>query len=201
MKLLLSLLAAVSIQAAYAQDFDRMFYVSWDVNTPLSNTDDWISGTSSRGLKLGYKKLINDNFTMGFDLGWSVYSEYQPTTTFVSEDGAFTTDYFKYQYVYELALSGQYYLPWRTRKVMPYVGLGVGAALSRYIIYYNVYSEGEDVWGLLVNPEMGVLFPFGGKVGAMVGAHYNFTTSDSEYFGLDRFNHFGAQVGIVFMSY
>jgi hypothetical protein len=87
------------------------------------------------------------------------------------------------------------------QKVLPFIGLGVGAGFNRYALYYNFYAEDDSNWGFRARPEIGVLFAFGGKVGATVGAHYDYTTAKSDYFNLSDFNHYGFNVGIVLMSY
>ena len=38
---------------------ENYFYINWDVNVPLSNTE-WISNTSARGAKIGYRMFIDD---------------------------------------------------------------------------------------------------------------------------------------------
>jgi hypothetical protein len=183
-----------------AQDFDRYFYFTWNYNIPLSNTN-WIGESSPKGLKMGYRKLLTDRISAGFDFTWSVYDQYEPTTTFVSDDGALTTDYFKYLYNYGLTINGQYFLPVNSTNILPYVGIGVGAAYNRYTMYYNIYADDDNAWGFLARPEVGVLFTFGRKVGATIGAHYDYSTAKSEYFALDNFNNYGFNVGLIFTSY
>lgn len=190
----------LGIVSAKAQDFDRYFYLSWMGSKPLSNTS-WIDNDSGKGMKFGYRKMINDKFAAGFDLTWATYDKYYPTATFEDGSRTITTDYFNYVYSYGLTLSGQYFLPFSTPRVMPFVGLGVGAALNRYFQYYNIYAEDDQSWGFLGRPEIGVLFPFGGKWGATVSGQYNFSTAKSDYFGYDDFNSLSVNVGVVLMSY
>lgn len=194
------LLIIVLHHSGVAQDFDRYFSIGWNANKPLSNTS-WIEEGSARGLKLTYRKLLNDRFAVGMDFSWAVYDEYQPTVTIEHSGGAITSDYFKYMYHYGLTLSGQYFLPVESRKLMPYAGLGLGVAYNRYTLFYNFYSESEEKYGFLGRPEIGVLFPFGGRVGANLSAHYDFSTAASDYFGYSNFSNVGFSLGIVFMSY
>ena len=195
--IMMSLLA----QVAFAQDFDNILVVSWDANKPLSNTG-WINSWSARGVKAGFKKIINDNFMAGADINWATYDQYQPTITMERTNGAFTTDYFKYVYSYGLTVNGQYLLPGTNRDhFMPYAGIGLGATYNSFNRYYNVYQDKEDSWGFLVRPEVGAIFPFSGKVGAIVGVHYDFSTSRSSYFNYNNFSNLGVQVGLAFLSY
>lgn len=200
-KILFAVMATLLVHVSVAQDFDNVFYVSWNMSKPVSSTADWISSSSARGAKIGYRKMINDRFSAGVDLTWNVFNDYEPVTTFENPTGAVTTDYYEYLYAYGITLGGQYYLPFGTDKVMPYVGLGLGASLNRYALFYNVYTETDNSWGFLATPEVGILFPFGGKIGAMVAAHYDFSTSTSDYFEIGRYNRVGVNVGIVLMGY
>ncbi|HEY8513641.1 MAG TPA: hypothetical protein VIL31_16895 [Cyclobacteriaceae bacterium] len=195
-----SLLLLLCTVSGVAQDFDRYFYFTWMPSMPLSNTD-WIDESTGKGVRFGYRKLISDKFAAGIDYTWATYDQYYPTTTFVDGTRTITTDYFNYVYSYGLTVSGQYFMPFSTERVMPFVGLGLGAQLNRYFQYYNIYTDDDQVWGFLGRPEVGVLFPFGGKWGATVAAHYTFSTAKSEYFGYDGFNSIGFNVGVVMMSY
>ncbi|HLT81386.1 MAG TPA: outer membrane beta-barrel protein [Cyclobacteriaceae bacterium] len=186
--------------SSFAQDFDRYFYLAWMPNKPLSNTS-WIDEDTGKGVRFGYRKLINEKFAVGFDYTWATYDQYYPTATFVDGSRTITTDYFNYVYSYGLTVSGQYFLPFGTERVMPYAGLGIGASLNRYFQYYNIYTDNDQNWGFLGRPEVGVLFPFGGKWGLTAAAHYTFSTAKSDYFGYDGFNSIGFNVGVVMMSY
>lgn len=195
-----ALVMFLGIGSVSAQDFDRYFYLSWMGSKPLSNTS-WIDEDTGKGLRFGYRKLINDKFAVGFDYTWATFDKYYPTATFLDDTRTITTDYFNYVYSYGLTLSGQYFLPFSTARVMPFVGLGVGASLNRYFQYYNIYTEDDQSWGFLGRPEVGVLFPFGGKWGATIAAQYNFSTANSDFFGYDDFNSLSFNVGVVMMSY
>lgn len=187
--------------SAAAQDFDKFAQVSYNINKPLSNTG-WIDATSTQGFKFVYRSLINDRFLAGLDFSWASYDQYQPTVTIERPAGAVTTDYFKYVYSYSLALAGEYILPVGNKDVMlPFAGLGVGAAMNSFTTYYNVYQNREDVWGVFISPRAGVIFPFSSKVGAMVGIHYDYSTTKSDDLGYDNFSNIGVQVGITLMSY
>jgi hypothetical protein len=187
--------------ASRAQDFDKYISVSWDINMPVTNRS-WLDATSARGYRIAYRKLVADRLLAGLDFGKATYSQYQPTVTMESPNGALTTDYFKYVYTYGLTLSGDYLLHVsENERILPYAGLGLGASYNSFNTYYNVYQDKEDKWGFLVSPRVGILFPFGRKVGASVGVHYDFSTAKSQYFGYPNFSNIGVQAGIIFRSY
>lgn len=201
MRIIIIAIIMLAAQATFAQDFDRLLYVSWDVNKPLANTGDWIENNSRAGLRIGYRKFINERFTVGGDVSWAYYKQYEPQTTFVNPDGAITTDYFKYTYSYSLTLNGQYFLPVKSEHILPFAGVGLGAVLNRDKMYYNVYVESDDSWGFLARPEVGVLIPFSRKIGLIAAAHYDFTTAKSDYFNLSSASNLGVNVGLIFTSY
>ncbi len=200
MKYFIIIIFSITSIGSYGQDFDRYFSVSWDVNKPLTTTR-WIDETSVLGFKIGYHKLLNDRFSVGVDFTESIYRHYEPTTTFISSDGAITTDYFNYLYSYGVVANGKYFLPSKSKKLMPYVGVGAGAAFNRFAQFYNIYTDKDDSWGFLARPEAGVIFSFGGKVGLIASAHYDFTTAGSDKFEYSGFSHYGVNLGLVFMSY
>jgi hypothetical protein len=188
-------------QFVFSQDFLRYFSLSWDVNKPLTNTN-WIDETSFIGTKFSYRSMITDRFAAGVDFTWSTYKHYQPWTTFMGPDGALSTDYFNYIYAYGLMAGGQYFLPSSNpRKFMPFVGLGAGVAYNRFAQYYNIYTDPDEGWGFVARPEVGILLPFGSKVGIQATAHYDYTTAGSEYFDYSGFQHYGFTIGLVLMSY
>ena len=58
---------------------ENYFYINWDVNVPLSNTE-WISNTSAR-MFIGRER----RFSAGIDFNWGQFDEYKPKETFETE--------------------------------------------------------------------------------------------------------------------
>ena len=182
---------------------DKYFYINLDVNTPLSNTD-WISSTSARGLRAGYRVFLNEKFSAGLDISWSAFDQYLPTQTIENGNGAITTDYFKYIYSYSVAASGQYnFKVGDGETLIPYAGLGLGAMNNEYVLYYNIYKDTERSWGFLARPEAGLLVKIGRRrsIGAMAAVHYDYATNQSEKFNYNRFSALGFQIGVVFVQW
>jgi outer membrane protein W len=196
------LLFILVVSGVSALGQEKYFYVALDVNKPLSNTS-WISSTSTRGMKIGYRGFINDRFSAGVDISSGTFEEYVPTETRQTGNGAITTDYFNYIYSLSAVISGQYnfYLK-DDQMVFPYVGIGVGANNNEYVVYYNIYTDSERRWGFLLRPEAGVLVKIGkrGSFGAMAAIHYDYATNKSENFGYNHFNTVGFQVGVVMID-
>ncbi|NJM25750.1 MAG: hypothetical protein HC859_09945 [Bacteroidia bacterium] len=172
-----------------------------DVNKPMTNTN-WIGEVSALGMKVGFRKMINQRFSAGFDGNWATYRQYQEPVTIVSSSGAVHTDYFKYVYTYGLTVTGQYYLKPvdGSSKILPYVGLGLGAANHEFVVFYNIYRDSESKWGFMARPEAGVLFPFSRKIGVMAAVHYDYATSKPESYDYNGFSNVGIQVGLLFVT-
>jgi hypothetical protein len=203
MKRYLFIVALCIAGLAHAQD--SYFYFNWDVNVPLANKT-WISSTSTRGAKLGFRKFIGpeNRFSAGLDVNWAYYQDYKPTETFQQPGGAITTDYFNDIFQMGIAANGQYYFPVGNREhFFPYAGIGLGAGMNSYTVSYNIYTEEENSWGFLARPEAGILVRIGSrrKLGLMAAAHYDFSTSKSVNYGYDNFMNAGFQVGIMLMQW
>jgi outer membrane protein W len=151
-----------------------------------------------KGFQFGYHEKINDHFYMGVDFNNMIYSEHTPRQTYYSTTGDLTTDFYKYVVSYGGVLAGEYYFS-PDKRLVPFVGLGVGANYNSYSLYYNIYSSKDDGWGVLVRPQAGVIFKLGQKQswGIIAAVHYDYSTAKSTYFNYSNFNSLGLRVGIV----
>lgn len=204
MRLYATILFLFVTGVAFAQE--SIFYFSWDVNVPLTNKE-WISSTSTRGARLGFRKFIGAErkFSAGLDVNWAYYQEYKPTETFQQPNGgAITTDYFNDIFQGGITASGQYYFrTGNNEHFFPYAGIGLGAGRNSYKVSYNIYSDEESTWGFLARPEAGILVRIGARrrLGVMAAAHYDFSTAKSVSYGYDNFMNAGFQLGIMFMQW
>lgn len=184
-----------------AQYYDKMFFIGWNANQPLVNSE-FAGKFSGRGARLGYRELLNEKFAMGVDLTWSTYDDYIERQTYQLRGGAITTDYVNYANIYGGTLAGEYYF--RTeQKIMPYVGLGAGVAYHNYKVYYNVFSTGDNAFGFLVRPQAGCWFKVSERKSWALNTavHFDFSTAKSPDFGYKNFANFGFQLGIVYLDW
>jgi hypothetical protein len=193
---LLFCLMVLASQAMAQDEFDNLISLSWDSNTPLSNKD-FVGSTSYRGLRVGYRKRINDHFFVGLDFNNATYNDYKPRQTYYTDAGAYTTDFFRYIYSYGVTVSGDYYFN-TEKKLVPFAGLGVGALFNNYKEFYNIYAISDSNWGLLFRPELGVLYKLtrDGKMGVTGAVHFDISTSKSSEFNYANFNTAGFRLGI-----
>jgi hypothetical protein len=195
------LLFLIAYGSASAQYYDKMFFVGWNVNSPLVNKD-FASRTSTHGARLGYREMIREQIAIGVDLTWATYDGYTPRQTYYNPTGAVTTDFVNYANNYGAMLTGDYYF-FKEKKVMPYVGLGAGVAYNSYKLYYNVYSGGHNVFGFMTRPQAGVWIKAGERRnwGINAGVHYDFSTARSKEVGYNNFMNLGFEIGVVFLQW
>lgn len=201
MRATLFLFFCLAAGQASAQYYDKLFFISWNVNQPLTNKD-FAGQSSSRGARVGYRELINEKFAMGVDLTWSTYDDYVPRQTYPLPGGAITTDYVNYANIYGATLAGEYYF--RTeQKVMPYAGFGAGVGYHNYKAYYNVFSSGDNAFGLLLRPQAGCWVRFNERKSWALNAavHMDFSTARSADFGYNSFASVGFQLGVVYLDW
>jgi len=196
MKKLFLIICCFASITAHAQR--NYLYVGLDISKP--SAPDFVNETSASGIKIGYRFQIKDRFYAGIDFNRNTYDHYEPTETYATTNGHITTDYFSYIYSFGVAASGQYHFNWNNQKVVPYVGIGLGAMNNEYALFYNIYKEGDQHWGFLVRPETGVIARLGRSLGAFASLTYDYTTNKSEYFKLKGFQTLGLQFGLVLMS-
>jgi opacity protein-like surface antigen len=196
--LVLSLLLTSSSTLAQSSFLpSRIFSIGWDINTPLNNTE-FIGNTSATGVSIQGRYFLSEHVSVGGELAWTSLYEYAPRETHTFENGAVTTDLYKYNYLLPISVNAHYYLM-PDSKITPYLGLGVGAMCSQQDFYFNVYKLSFVKWGYLVKPELGALVKFGeSNVGAMLGVRYNYGTNREPRLNYDNMQTLGFNLGIVF---
>jgi opacity protein-like surface antigen len=188
---------ALSSLVASAQYYDKLYFIDWNLNQPLTNTD-FVGNTSTRGGRVGFRQFINENIGVGVDINWAGYDDYIERQTYASTNGALTTDFFKYVESYAGTVVTDYYFL-TDSKLMPYAGLGLGAGYNNYKLYYNVFSSSEGSWGFVVRPQAGAWLRFGERStwALHAGVHYGFSTSHNKELDYKNFSNVGFQIGLV----
>lgn len=190
----------LSAQSLLAQIAEGAFHVTWTTLKPTYT--DFVSKTSSRGVRIGYTKFINEKFGVGLEGGYSVLDDYVPLQTYEIPGGAFTTDVYNYMYYYSLTANGHYYFK-TSELFMPYAGLIMGAGFTDYTIFYNVYSDSDTNASFLVRPEIGMMYRFSrySGFGLKAAIGFDYATNKSKQFELNNFSGVSLQIGIVLISH
>ena len=196
------LLIAVSFRTkAQSGYLPNGFYLfGWDVNVPLNNKN-FIDRTSFAGGKAEGRFFVTPNISVGGEISWSSLYQYAPKKTYEFDNGAVTTDLYKYIYLLPMNLNAHYYFK-TDGQLMPYAGLGLGAMFSEQDLYFNIYNLHETNWGFLVKPEAGVLLKFGenSRSGIVFGVRYNYATNRQPDFKIDNIQTLSFQLGLALMN-
>lgn len=189
----------LTMATAQAQIAESGFHINWTIVKPTYT--DYVSKTSSRGVRLGFTKFINEQFGAGIEGGFTVLDDYVPRQTYEQPGGAITTDIFNYMYNYTLTANGQYYFK-KSGLFVPYAALHAGVVFTEYTQFYNAYSSTENKTGAVVRPELGAMYRFQtyGALGLKAAIGYEYATNKIEEVGIDNFSGLNVQIGIVLFN-
>ena len=187
-----------SATSGQAQVLDNIYGISWEVSFPLGKK--FVSNTSFLGGKFEYRHFIKDNFSLGGTMSWNNYSQYVERQTYENADQtqAVTTDNQRYIFNLPVTVDGFYYLK-KIKRVMPFVGLGLGAQYSSQQAYFNIFLVEDKNWGFVARPQIGAYIPFSEftRNGILVSAGYNYATNKNESFRIDNMQSFWLSVGFA----
>jgi hypothetical protein len=198
--LLTALIGSKTVSAQDGTGFDQLVTIGWDVNIPLG--DKWVDETSWAGGKFEFRKMIDEQFSLGFDFSWNSYYALKPYQTYhLDANTDVTTDLYKYLYTLPVAVTADYYFQTGSPIFTPYVGLGMGATYSQPKLYFNIYEIDQENWGFLMRPEIGTIIRFhpGGDVGLMLSARYSYSTNQEPIFNISDLRALGFQLGFVWL--
>jgi len=201
----------LTVSGAFAQSFDtprstpnmwnNLYALSWEISVPTNS--DFLTSTSLAGGRFDYRHfLAGKPLSFGVAVSWNSYEQYIPTQTVQYNNGksAITTDMDRNIYTVPITANAHYYFNYG-KKVMPYVGVGIGTQYSDQTIYYNIFVDEEYNWGFLVRPEVGVLIaPNMRNWGILASAAYSYATNKNTLFGIDNMQNFSFNIGL-FLSY
>jgi hypothetical protein len=184
---------------SFAQLYDGAISVELNFSQPLSDKE--YIDNSATGARMTYTRFFSKYLGAGLDISYTTYDDYVPRQTYYYDGGAVTTDLFPYHYY--LTIGGR--LVYRMKpdnKFTPYGAIGLGAAVSDYKLFYNVYQEQDSKTGFLMRPEAGVMYLFKeyGSLGVKASVAYDYAFNESEYFGVKNFSSVGFQIGILLLN-
>ena len=183
----------------HAQTFagaKNKFFIGYEVAVP---SGEFIKETSWAGGNIGFRHMINPNFSIGLAGSWNSFSDYVARTTYQKPDstGAVTSDLIKHIYTVPIVATAHYYFS-KSKTIIPYAGIGLGTQYCDQTLYFNIYSISEDNWGFVARPEVGLMYPIKNTTGLYFNAAYNYATNKNDSFNKDSFQHFAFTLGFVF---
>ncbi len=185
------LLVAVGVEMT-AQNKTNLYYT---MGIPLSNTNDFISKTSFRGMGLEYQYMLTDKFALGGVLQWSTFYEAMDKDTYPIEDGAINGYQYRYINTVPMYATGTYYIGSEDATIRPFIGLGVGTYWLEKEIDMGLYADVYNSWHFGLIPKAGLLIPFSYDTSLYIGVDYNIAFKNST---LDQQSWIGISVGFNF---
>ncbi|MFN8255911.1 MAG: outer membrane beta-barrel protein [Bacteroidales bacterium] len=185
------LLFIIFSSSAFAQG--GLFSMQYSMGFATGDLHDHIQKASFRGFTMDYRKFVNPNVGVGFDIGWNVFYEEKPYDTYEYENLTYSGKQYRYDNCFPMLLAASYYLK-PDQLVNPYVGVGLGTMYTLRNTDMNMYTFEVDSWQFALRPELGIIIEPNPGVGILIGSkyYYGFETGDLKGQG-----YFTLNVGIV----
>lgn len=180
-----------SFAVSEAQSFTT---VGYSVGIPMGDMSDYIGKTSWRGFSFDFSKLVNENFAVGFGLGWQVFYEDNGYQSFVRETATVSGNEYRYVNSFPIYVTGHYVVS-SQGPVIPYAGLGIGTIANNRDRDVGIFRFEEDQWHFALRPEVGLQFDLSYSTLARLSVLYNHAFSAGE---LGSYSHLAFNVGITY---
>ena len=185
MKKLLIIIAVLASSTAFAQS------AFWSFNYHMSfgtgEQQDYIERGSFRGFGIDGRGFITDNISIGGSFSWEVFDEIKrnlPPQEIESDienvSGTISGVQYRYLNTLPIMVNGHFYLG-TDGAVRPYFGLGIGTSYVDERTDIGLVSLQGKKWGFALQPEVGVMIPFGlTGAAANISGKFRYTTETSE---------------------
>ena len=192
-----ALFAGISLPAKSQVSLDAYYNVDWQLNIPLNNYADKVSGW---GMNFDAGWYLTPDIAIGTFLNYHTNSKYiDRAVVNLSDETAVFTDQQRSLYQLPFGVTALYRIiesDWQ-----PYVALKLGAEYANMSSYYYIYKSSEDSWGFYMSPEVGVRwYPWDNGMGLHAAAYYSFSTNNGSVMGSDMETpgNFGFRLGLAF---
>jgi len=155
---------------------------------------DFVGQPSFRGFTIDYRKLVQPNIGVGFDLGWNVFYEEKSYDTYTAGTVSYSGKQYRYNNQFPMLFAADYYLK-PGEQINPFAGLGIGTMYSLRNTDMGMFTVEQDAWNFALRPEIGVLFEANPNMSLAVTGkyYYGFEAGD-----LPAQSYFALNVGFVF---
>jgi len=155
---------------------------------------DFISQPSFRGFAIDFRKMVQPNVGVGFELGWNVFYEEKSYDVYSQGTLSLSGKQWRYNNQFPMLFAADYYFS-PGEQINPFVGLGIGTMYSRRNTDMGQYTLEEEAWNFVLRPEVGLLVEVNpGLSLAVTGKYvYGFEAGD-----LDAQSYFALNLGFVF---
>lgn len=189
-KIFIILLSAVALSSS-GQSLTALQY---SIGFGTGDLGDFVSPASFRGFTIDYRKLVNPNIGVGFEVGWNVFYEEKAYDTYTVGTVSYSGKQYRYNNQFPMLFAADYYLK-PGEDINPFAGLGIGTMYSLRNTDMGQYTVEEDAWNFALRPEIGVLFAANPDMSLSITGkyYYGFEAGD-----LPAQSYFALSLGFVF---
>jgi len=169
-----------SAGAGHAQGKLGAFTWSWSM--PMEQTKQFADNDSWLGLTIE-GRAMQEHTSVGILLGWNSF--YNRTDQLINlPQGAISGDQYRSFQVFRMLANAHLYFG-ETRAPRLYLGVNAGAYYVHQVLDIGVSSLTTDNWHFGVAPEVGLMIPKRGRLGAVsiINVRYHYPFEDGDYLG------------------
>ena len=172
-KLKLLFLASIISTGIMAQD--NFFGITYNTALPMGDTKEYIDDYSWGAMGLEWKKMMNDNVSIGANFSWQIFSQKKTHDVLEIPESTITLSGTQLRYLnyFPMTVTASYHFN-PEGKIIPFVGAGAGPyrVLQRFDISGFVFQD--DTWNFGFYPEIGFMIPTGGSADFFVNSKYHY---------------------------
>jgi len=192
MKLIKSLLIVALTVVSLGVSAQSKTNVYYSMALPMGDTKDFIDPASFRGMNFEFEKFVNPSVGVGFLVGWNTFYEAKPRATYPLDNGAITSNQYRYLNAIPIQATGKYYFASDDATVRPFIGLAFGTYYMEQRVDNGLFSSSEKGWTWSMAPKAGILVPINYKASLAISVDYSTSFKSS---ALPQQNWLGINVG------
>jgi len=188
---------------SFAQEFISDF--TWNFGFPNSNTKEYISNNSYRGLSIEGRRFIDKNISAGLFFGWNIFDQRLNEPINIDGEGyggTISGTQLRYINSFPLMANIHYYVGKR-KDVRFYLGAGAGVYYILQRLDLGVWRIDNDNWHFGLAPEAGILIPLDSQSHILVNLKYNYAFDSGTAIGGDEdnsYSYWGVNFGFAFSN-
>ncbi|MCY1721938.1 hypothetical protein OU798_16410 [Prolixibacteraceae bacterium Z1-6] len=176
--IIIAVLALITFRVD-AQDGSTIF-VNYLPSLPLGGTADFTDEISPRGVDFEVQHFLNEDLSVGFNIGWTLFRQKISGETFYYKDLTITGTQFRYTNIVPLTLNVKKYFM-ANGDYVPYVGVGIGTSYAEQRNEIGVFELEDDKWQFHMAPEIGMLYDLNYKSYLSVKLKYNYSVKAGSF--------------------
>jgi len=178
---------------AQQENSGSLWSFTYDMAFSTGKTNDYIGKASFRGMMLDGRGFIDDNISLGGNVGWNVFYEKTDKATLHDENITLTGTQYKYINAFPMFFNAAYYFN-EGSYIRPYVAANIGVIYDIQRTEMGLYAYDNDDWKFAFAPEAGVAIQTQGGVGFMINVRYNYGLK-TKY--IDPISYIGLNLGLL----